>query len=196
MSQRLRLPPGIPGFDDDGWPDELRIPNETEFLHGDWVQFGGKADRLTSLLDQMLWAQNHVCGTQCCLVGWMGVAFLGPTYPGDDGPIGSDEPTPAHLRFAKTYLDVAGVRIYYLDDADSIRILTVLSNLFEHGPPDRRRRPEETRFPRLSPKQARAWWIETARRCGYDVRAFMTKEVRAMAKNTVHDLASIPGALV
>lgn len=183
----------------EGWPEELRIPSEAEFRHGWWMTPGplvqadmkrrfdelrqmgrSRIDFETEFLveaEAKQIARDVSCGTQCCLVGWMGVAFNGPHDPSwvDVKPA-----SVAHIEFARTILRLAVQRwpgaarrrwdlpieeiLERFDERDNEGILETCSDLFES-------RFINEHF-RLKPHEARALWLDAAEHHGYDVRRF------------------------
>jgi hypothetical protein len=136
-------------MDKDGWPHALLIPEEKDFMHGGWICLSNEADKIRNRSGYKA-AKDHArdfeCGTQCCLVGWIGVAFGGADYP-----ISAHYLSKAHREFSRTFLEVAGEPYSGVEG-----LLWTLSGVFEAGRHG------------LSPRQARLWWIETAKRCGYN----------------------------
>lgn len=168
-------------FDKDGWPtDGLIVPTPEEFLHGVWVELGpaAKADVISQLgydpdedprysneEDEAIAraaaevAGNYHCGTQCCLVGWMGTAFGGATEP----HMTIDRPlSPAHRTFAKAFL--RAMKYEYEDYGDDYELLDTCSDAFEGM--------EFNDKTGLSGEMAQKYWIKAGEACGYDLSAF------------------------
>lgn len=76
-------------------PDELLVPNESQFMRGSWVSYSnrcalrsdewGRLSHLaassydTKMKESDRYDLAHACGTQGCLVGWAALAF-GETF--------------------------------------------------------------------------------------------------------------------
>lgn len=156
-------------LDKDGWPIELIVPSVREFIQRTWYEAGDAALDLVDKGEEedeaiRKVASDYHCGTQCCLVGWMGVAFDGPMEPAH---VSSHLHEPvralssAQRKFAEEFLRSAGETVE--EGTRDYHLLIQCSNVFED-------------VHQNAGGFAREHWIAAGEACGYDLSAFKKKE--------------------
>lgn len=135
-------PPVIP-LDAKGWPLELIFPTKKEFWHGTYrPESRYRTDEI----------RDYECGTGCCLLGWISIAFRGERY--DSGV--KREPTKAETKFAREFLKAAGWKGRYTVSRGPVAEAEAVFEGFGD-------------YEGLTEPEAARYWRQAAEACGYDV---------------------------
>jgi hypothetical protein len=160
------------------WPKELIIPQPKDFTYGYWIELTDEqADERDAQLSGAVFEDfdkvtgeiakrdaPYDCGTQCCMVGWMGLAFKGPWEP-VPLHLGGVTLSKPHRKFMETFLDLHSGkedRSELSDDA----LFRLASDAFEGE--ESWNGFEIVRTGHLTPVDAHKLWKKVARICGYD----------------------------
>ena len=132
------------------WMKYLHVPSEADFCHGAYATRAQTAVySIADLIGARATFEQH-CGTQCCLVGHVAVAFREPSF--------SDIKSRDGKSFLRKFCELAGQPVPRGDDPAGHA-----SRVFE-GCADHRKRA-------LTPKRARRLWIKTGEHFGFTVDA-------------------------
>ena len=158
------------------WPSTLVVPLEKDFNYGSWIQnersdlsdvpgsseHRGHGVEMTKAKARAL---RYSCNTQCCLVGWVALAF------GEKGVSPDEFENPASAEFMNKIIELAGAEPVSPDDyecqkrfiyATADRASSLFEGFQRHA--DWRR----GKMGELSPKEARSLWKRAGRHFDYD----------------------------
>ena len=160
------------------WPEHLIVPSEDQFQHGTYIRFESPDPDIPAASLQRRAALGLLnepdrevlrndCGTACCFVGWIALAF------GEKGCSSTHIRNPATIQFLNKFLELAGdVPIARRPNLESFeyfadRLGTRASEVFEgdDGPDanGRFRARDE-----MTPVEARDLWKRTGAYFNYD----------------------------
>lgn len=161
------------------WPRHLVVPLEKEFVHGEWIKSdeeslrdipGSFENADEESCGTMSKARAHElrysCNTQCCLVGWVALAF------GEKGANPDSFSNPASAKFLNKFIELTGSTP--VDPADFYRQKEFIvataeraSDLFEGFDYSADWRPVGT-LNALTAKEARSLWKKAGASFNYD----------------------------
>lgn len=158
------------------WPRTLVVPLEKDFNYGSWIQndksnlsdVPGSCEHRwngVEMTKARSRALRYSCNTQCCLVGWVALAF------GENGVSPDDFMNPASAEFMNKIIELSGSEPvnpadYECQERFINNTAERASSLFEGF--DRNGDWRHGTRGKLTGKQARSLWKRAGRSFGYD----------------------------